>query len=118
MKPRFVLPRLVTVTLPHMFDCITCSYADAFPSDDRSTAIQDDHSSCSPKVKTTSVVHERDSLLVQLQQAKREIKILKTEQQLCRLEIEKLKAEREQVRNVLDGKHGPHRDVLDSVFDW
>lgn len=108
-----------------MFDCITCSYADAFPTDDRSTELREDErqkdsapSEANQKTFESIIIQERDSILAQLQQAKREIKLLRTERKLDRLEIEKLKVEREKVRNLLDGKHPEHRDVLDSVFDW
>ena len=113
-----------------MLDCINCTLADAFPSeygDDRYEEETRNAGRMSKKFQLDpemednldlNTLKERDSLMMQLEQAKREIKMLRAERKSNRLEIEKLKDERQQVQNTLEGKNAENRDVLDSVFDW
>jgi len=85
-----------------MWDCIACSLPEAFPVDDRSTGSA-----------ASTLKEERDSLFMQLQEAKREIEMLRTEKNLRCLQIEKLKTERQEVQNTLEAEQ-----FLDRFFDW
>lgn len=110
-----------------MLDCINCTFLDAFPSPDDEQQLIDTREPMAMPKKTDpetddntalNTLKERDSLVMQLQQAKREIKMLRTERKLNRLEIERLKEERKRVQNTLEGKNAKNGDVLDSVFGW
>ncbi len=109
-----------------MIDCLICSYADAFPTDERLTAprrlekaeVDNTPSKEDISASLSLILQERDSLLLQLEDAKREIENLSTARNLDHAKIQKLKDQRMELRNVLDGKHIEYRDVLDSVFDW
>lgn len=102
-----------------LFDCLNCTYADAFPADDSATHLRDtpDYQKREAEISTLKtsqtaasiLQEERDELQDQLQQAKHEIKMLRSERKLQRLEIDKLRNERKQVQNALDDRN---------VFDW
>jgi hypothetical protein len=111
-----------------MLDCVNCSFTDAllFPDEDDRSSTETRDAVCGQKKEADeddnntalNTLKERDSLVMQLEQAKREIKMLRKERKLNVLEIERLKEERQQVQNALGGIDSGNRDVLDRVFDW
>ena len=108
-----------------MWESCTCSFADAFPSSvdefipvptpwvaDSSTPLKNESDQNIQKQLESEQqlnkdyiitgLRERDSLMVKLEEAEREIKILKTERRMNRLEIEKLKEARSKIQEDLE----------------
>lgn len=93
--------------------CTTCSFADAFPTVDDMAPPPGLDSSATRNNSNRSHrlagnedalndLRERDSLIAKLEEAEREIKILKTERRLYRQEIERLKEARSKVQEDLE----------------